>query len=163
MMAEDVALVCCGDDNHTTGVQKVEVFSVTKRGDGLQAKAAVVEELEEHLMEAAEQRASAAAQRSAADEAAELEPAAAAVSAALGVLSRGGELAGDTFAPLDLASVKAWTRFWRIWVLCLSTCTTLSAGLFSLSHHSATGTCLQRLIEELRSSVHQKRCCDSGC
>ena len=55
-----------------------------------QAKAAIVEELEEHLLGAAEQRAAALAQRSAADGAAELDPASAAVSAALGVLSHGG-------------------------------------------------------------------------
>lgn len=60
----------------------------------LQAKAAIVEELEEHLMNAAEQRAAALAQRSAADEAAELDPASAAVSAALGILSRGGAESG---------------------------------------------------------------------
>ena len=41
-------------------------------------------------MGAAEQRAAALAQRSAADEAAELDPASAAVSAALGILSHGG-------------------------------------------------------------------------
>ena len=54
----------------------------------------IVEELEEHLMAAGEQRAAALAQRCVADEAAELEPASAAVSAALGVLSRGGEPEG---------------------------------------------------------------------
>ena len=46
-------------------------------------------------MAAGEQRAAALAQQCAADEAAELEPASAAVSAALGVLSRGGEASGE--------------------------------------------------------------------
>jgi len=54
-----------------------------------------VEELEEHLMTAGESRAAARAQRSAADEAAEMDPASAAISAALNVLSRGGEAAGE--------------------------------------------------------------------
>ena len=53
------------------------------RGTVVQAKSAIVEELEEHLMGAAEQRAAALAQRCAADEAAELDPASAGVSAAL--------------------------------------------------------------------------------
>lgn len=67
----------------------------------LQAKSAIVEELEEHVMGAGEQRAAAQAQRSTADEAAELDPASAAVSAALGVLSRGGEPEGE---PLKYSS-----------------------------------------------------------
>ena len=60
----------------------------------LQAKAAIVEELEEHLMRVREQRAAAVAQRSAGDEAAELDPASAAVSAALSVISMGGDASG---------------------------------------------------------------------
>ena len=60
----------------------------------VQAKSAIVEELEEHLMAAGEARAAARAQRSATDEAAELDPASAAVSAALNVLSRGGDASG---------------------------------------------------------------------
>lgn len=60
----------------------------------LQAKAAIVEELEDHMMRVGEARAAALAQRSAGDGAAELDPASAAVSAALGVLSRGGATSG---------------------------------------------------------------------
>lgn len=60
-----------------------------------QAKAAIVEELEEHLMAAGEQRAAAVAQTSAGDESAEFETASAAVSAAMSVFSRGGEPEGE--------------------------------------------------------------------
>ena len=53
-----------------------------------------MEELEEHLLSLGEQRASAQQQRAAADETFRMEPASAAVSAALGVLSRSGALPG---------------------------------------------------------------------
>ena len=53
-------------------------------------------------MAAGEQRAAALAQQCAADEAAELEPASAAVSAALGVLSRGGEASGEALGCLQV-------------------------------------------------------------
>ncbi|CAL8463414.1 g2948 [Coccomyxa elongata] len=58
--------------------------------DMLQHKSALVEELEDRMLEAREQRARSAVERSAADEEDEEVPAAAAVSAAMGVLGRGG-------------------------------------------------------------------------
>ncbi len=56
----------------------------------LQQKAALVEVLEDRLLEAREHRAVSAAERSMADEEEEEGPASAAVSAAMGVLGRGG-------------------------------------------------------------------------
>ena len=53
-----------------------------------------MEELEEHLMKLGEQRADAFALRVTADDSDETDIASAAVSAAMGVLSRGGALAG---------------------------------------------------------------------
>jgi hypothetical protein len=60
----------------------------------MQDKSVLVEELEDRLLEAAEQRSRAAEERNAADAEEEEAPAAAAVAAAQGVLDRGGATAG---------------------------------------------------------------------
>ena len=54
-----------------------------------------MEELEEHMLAARRERASAYNERTSRDEAEALEPAAAAVAAALSTLSRGGAPAGE--------------------------------------------------------------------
>ena len=59
-----------------------------------QAKAPVAEELEDHLVKLGEHRADAYALRVTADDGDETEVASSAVTAAMGVLSRGGALAG---------------------------------------------------------------------
>lgn len=65
-----------------------------------QHKSALVEELEDRMLEAREQRARSAVERSAADEEEEEVPAAAAVSAAMGVLGRGGSHIGMPPEPM---------------------------------------------------------------
>lgn len=66
--------------------------------DMLQAKAPIVEELEEHLMKLGQHRAESYASRVAANDVDETEIASAAISAAMGVLARGGALAAATAA-----------------------------------------------------------------
>lgn len=97
----------------------------------LQHKSALVEELEDRMLEAREQRASSAAERSAADEEEEERPASAAVSAAMGVLGRGGTSIGTPryfsrrIRLLDLLSscmpFLALQRF-SLTILCDGTC-----------------------------------------
>ncbi len=65
-----------------------------------QHKSALVEELEDRMLEAREQRARSAVERSAADEEDEEVPAGAAVSAAMGVLGRGGSPIGIAPGPM---------------------------------------------------------------
>lgn len=80
-----------------------------------QAKAPIVEELEEHLTQLAEHRADAYAARVMADEAAETDVASAAVTAAIGVLSRGGALSGGW--RLLACSVHSSSVVWCMWAL----------------------------------------------
>jgi len=72
----------------------------------VQHKSALVEELEDRLLEARAQRAQSFAKRSAADEEEEEEPAAAAVSAAMGVLGRGGSSVGMSCATSHACSMR---------------------------------------------------------
>ena len=96
-------------------------------------------------MGASQQRAAALAQRSAADEAAELEPSSAAVSAALGVLSRGGTSSGEPFPNVQ----------------CICTCTAFVCSTFlkTCRVHStmsrACGSCVRADAEILLHFWHK--------
>lgn len=75
-------------------------------GAAVQHKSALVEELEDRLLEAREQRARSFTERSAADEEEEEEPAAAAVSAAMGVLGRGGSSVGTSCSTCHACNMR---------------------------------------------------------
>lgn len=60
----------------------------------MQAKSAIVEEMQEHLFEAGKHRAAVYEQRCQEDDSAEFEVASASASAALNIISRGGDITG---------------------------------------------------------------------